>query len=243
MNEFLKYEIDPATLEDLTKFEQLIALGLDPLTGKGEGRLAAIDLNLERIAVDRAADPHRGASLELYLKHAAPWLGGTYRYDEFRTEGRLYVPLGRGQVWATRVATGVIFANALAPVPVSERYFLGGSTSLRGWGRYQVAPLTTDGLPVGGRAMLEGSSEWRMTIRGSLGAALFVDAGNVWAAPEGLGAGRIRVDAGPGIRWMSPVGIVRADLGIQLTPIDGLQVNGEPEKRHWRIHFSIGHPF
>ena len=243
LNEYLKYEVDPATLEDLTKFEQLIALGLDPLTGKGEGRLAGIDLNLERIAVDRASDPHRGTSVEIYLKHAAPWLGGTYRYDEFRTEGRLYVPLGRGQVWATRVATGVIFANALAPVPVSERYFLGGSTSLRGWGRYQVAPLTTDGLPVGGRAMLEASSEWRMTIRGSLGAALFVDAGNVWAAPEGLGAGRIRVDAGPGIRWMSPVGIVRADLGIQLTPIDGLQVNGAPETRHWRIHFSIGHPF
>jgi hypothetical protein len=42
---------------------------------------------------------------------------------------------------------------------------------------------------------------------------------------------------------MSPVGIVRADLGIQLTPIDGLQVNGAPETRHWRIHFSIGHPF
>jgi outer membrane protein insertion porin family len=243
MNESLKYEIDAATLEDLTQFDQLIALGLDPITGRGNGRLTAIDLNLERTAVDRATDPHSGHSAELYLKHAAPWLGGVFRYDEIRAEGRVYFPVGSGMVWATRVGVGAILADPLAPVPVSERYFLGGSTSLRGWGRYQVAPLTTDGLPVGGRGMLEMSSELRMTIRGSLGAAIFADAGNVWAAPEGLGAGRIRVDVGPGIRWMSPVGIVRADLGIQLTPIDGLKVNGAPETRHWRIHFSIGHPF
>jgi hypothetical protein len=45
------------------------------------------------------------------------------------------------------------------------------------------------------------------------------------------------------LRWLSPLGIVRVDLGIQLTPIAGLQVDGEPEKRHWRLHFSIGHPF
>ena len=56
LNESLKYEIDPATLEDLTRFDQLIALGLDPITGSGNGRLAAIDLNLERTAVDRATD-------------------------------------------------------------------------------------------------------------------------------------------------------------------------------------------
>jgi outer membrane protein insertion porin family len=243
LNESLKYTIDPATLEDLTQFDQLIALGLDPFTGRGSGRLAAIDLNLERLAVDRATDPHSGTSVELYLKHAAPWLGGVYRYDEVRAEGRAYFRVGSGMVWATRVGVGAILADPLAPVPVSERYFLGGSTSLRGWGRYQVAPLTTDGLPVGGRGMLEMSTELRMTIRGSFGAALFADAGNVWAAPEGLGAGRIRVDVGPGLRWMSPVGIVRADLGIQLTPIDGLQVNGQPETRHWRLHFTIGHPF
>ncbi len=159
------------------------------------------------------------------------------------TEGRLYVPIGDRHVWATRARVGAIIADASAAVPISERYFLGGSTTLRGWGRYQVAPLTPDGLPVGGRAMLDTSTEWRMTLRGSFGAAFFVDAGNVWSAAEGLGAGRIRVDAGPGLRWISPLGIVRADLGIQLTPIEGLQVAGKPEARKWRIHFSIGHAF
>jgi outer membrane protein insertion porin family len=243
VSESLRFEIDPATLADLSQFENLIALGLDPLTGQGAGRLAALDLDFERTAVDRPADPQSGHAISLHLKHAAPWLGGLYRYDEAIAEGRVYVPIADRHVWATRARVGAIFADESAPVPISERFFLGGSTTLRGWGRYQVAPLTPDGLPVGGRAVLDMSTEWRMTIRGSLGAAVFVDAGNVWSAADGLGAGRIRVDAGPGIRWSSPLGIVRADLGIQLTPIENLQVSGRPETRHWRIHFSIGHPF
>jgi outer membrane protein assembly complex protein YaeT len=243
MNESLQYMIDPETRDDLDQIEQFIALGLDPVTGQGDGRLAALDLGVERIAIDDKADPHAGQTVLVRLRHAAPWLGGTYRFDEIMTEGKLFMPFGDRNVWATRIRLGAIFAAPLAPVPISERYFLGGSTSLRGWGRYQVAPLTTDGLPVGGRGLLDMSTEWRMTLRGNWGAALFVDAGNVWEAAEGLGAGRIRVDVGPGLRWLSPLGIVRVDLGIQLTPIAGLQVDGEPEKRHWRLHFSIGHPF
>jgi outer membrane protein insertion porin family len=242
-NESLRYSIDPETLDDLDQIQQFIALGLDPVTGQGDGRLASIDIGLERTAIDEKADPHSGHGVLVRLKHAAPWLGGTYRFDEIVTEGKLFVPFGDRNVWATRIRVGAILADELAPVPISERYFLGGSTSLRGWGRYEVAPLTTDGLPVGGRGVLDTSSEWRMVLRGNWGAALFVDAGNVWEAAEGLGAGRIRVDVGPGLRWLSPLGIVRVDLGIQLTPIDGLQVDGKPETRHWRLHFSIGHPF
>lgn len=243
VSESLQFAIDPATLADLSQFENLISLGLDPVTGQGNGRLASLDLGLERTAVDNRVDPQSGHALSLRLKHAAPWLGGLYRYDEAIAEGRVYVPIVDRHVWATRARVGAIVANESAPVPISERFFLGGSTTLRGWGRYQVAPLTPDGLPVGGRALLDLSTEWRMTIRGSFGAAVFVDAGNVWSAAEGLGAGRIRADAGPGIRWVSPLGIIRADLGIQLTPIENLKVNGQPEKRKWRIHFSIGHPF
>ena len=242
-SESLRFAIDPATRDDLSQFEQLIALGLDPVTGKGSGRLAALEVQLARTALDRLADPRSGHALSLIVRHAAPWLGGTYRYDEAIAEGRLFVPLGEQNVWATRVRVGAILADSAAPVPISERYFLGGSTTLRGWGRYQVAPLTPTGLPVGGRAMLDMSTEWRVRVRGAVGAALFVDAGNVWAGVEGLGAGKLRVDVGPGLRWLSPLGIVRADLGIQLTPIDGLLVNGAPETRKWRLHFSIGHPF
>jgi outer membrane translocation and assembly module TamA len=48
---------------------------------------------------------------------------------------------------------------------------------------------------------------------------------------------------GTGLRWTSPVGVVRADIGYQLTTIPDLVINGQPERRQWRVHFSIGEAF
>lgn len=243
VNESLDYNITPEALADQTQFEQLIALGLDPVTGHGAGRRAAVDLNVERTAIDRPLDPHSGHAASLHLLYAAPGLGGTFKYKEVLTEGRVYVPLGDAHVWASRARAGVVFAAKADDLPFSQRYFLGGSSSLRGWGRFQVAPLTPDGLPLGGRALIELSTELRLMLRGSFGAVVFVDAGNVWDETTTVRLRDLRVDAGPGLRWVSPIGIVRGDLGIQLTPIPGLVINGEPERRQWRVHFSIGHAF
>ena len=59
-SESLRFRIDPATLADLSQFEQLIALGLDPVTGEGAGRLAVLQLDLERTAIDHP-EPILGA--------------------------------------------------------------------------------------------------------------------------------------------------------------------------------------
>jgi outer membrane translocation and assembly module TamA len=128
-------------------------------------------------------------------------------------------------------------------VPYFKRYFLGGSTSLRGWGRYQVAPLTDSGLPTGGLSLLEGSSELRFRLTDKLSAVTFVDFGGVGSAPWNPTDDGLRADVGPGLRYQTPVGPVRVDVGYQLTPIDGLVINGEPESRHWRVHISIGQAF
>ena len=53
----------------------------------------------------------------------------------------------------------------------------------------------------------------------------------------------LRYAAGLGLRYQTPVGPVRFDFGYQLNPIPGLVVNGNPESRRWRIHFSIGQAF
>ena len=243
-NESLRFAIDPATRDDLSQFEQLIALGLDPLTGEGSGRLATLEVQLARTALDRLADPRSGHALSLIVRHAAPWLGGSYRYDEAIAEGRLFVPLGDQNVWATRVRVGAILGG-LGGAGADFRALLSGrldDASRMG----PVSSGTSHARWASGRwprGTLDMSTEWRFRVRGAFGAALFVDAGNVWSGVEGLAAGKLRVDVGPGLRWLSPLGIVRADFGIQLTPIDGLLVNGAPETRQWRLHFSIGHPF
>ena len=63
------------------------------------------------------------------------------------------------------------------------------------------------------------------------------------AEPWSFGPDRVRVDIGPGLRYDTPVGPARLDLGYQLTPIEGLVVDGKPETRRWRIHVSIGQAF
>ena len=53
----------------------------------------------------------------------------------------------------------------------------------------------------------------------------------------------MRYDAGVGLRYLTPIGPVRVDFARQLTPIPNLLVDGVPETKHWRIHFSLGQAF
>ena len=128
-------------------------------------------------------------------------------------------------------------------VPFSKKYFLGGATSIRGWGRFEVSPLTGSGLPVGGNSMLAFSSELRAILKVNLGGVLFLDGGNVWKDSWGIKLGDLRYAVGPGVRYQTPIGPIRFDFGYQLNPISGLTVNGQPESRRWRVHFSIGQAF
>jgi outer membrane translocation and assembly module TamA len=91
--------------------------------------------------------------------------------------------------------------------------------------------------------MLEGSSELRLPLPGRFGAVAFVDFGNVWRDAWGIDLSDLRYAVGPGLRYQTPIGPVRFDIGYQLNPIDGLLVNGEPQKRRFRLHFSVGQAF
>jgi outer membrane protein assembly complex protein YaeT len=242
VHEYLRYNITEAALADLAGFDELIVLGLDPTTGHGRGTKAALNTSFERDATDAAIDPTRGYGLSTSVEHARPWLGGTFAYDEFLVEGRGYVPVGDRLVVAARARLGTLAAATDADVPFSERYFLGGSSSLRGWGRHEVAPLA-NGLPVGGRTMLDTSVEARFQVNRPLGLVLFADVGNVWPGGWEVRFGDLRYAVGPGLRYRTPVGVVRADFGYQLNPVPGLRIDGAPQKRPWRLHFSIGQAF
>ena len=53
----------------------------------------------------------------------------------------------------------------------------------------------------------------------------------------------LRYDVGPGLRYLTPIGPIRVDLGYQMNPIPGLLVNGKEQARRFRFHFSIGQAF
>ena len=129
-------------------------------------------------------------------------------------------------------------------MPFFKRYFLGGATNLRGWGRFEVAPLSGAGLPIGGQSFIELLDRGAgADLAATSARVLFLDGGNVWTNPWDFNLNDLRYDVGPGLRYNTPIGPIRVDVGYQLNPIPGLLVNGEPEPRHFRFHFTIGQAF
>lgn len=244
INDYTRYSVSDFALEDPEYRSQLIALGLDPETGRGQGTLVGLRLQLQRTSVLNPLDAEQGTALTLAVERGGGLLSGDFDYTEVVGEARTYRRGPGRAVVAVRGRAGVISSgDAQGAVPFFKRYFLGGSSSLRGWGRYDVSPLTSSGLPVGGLALLETSAELRMPVWSSLALVGFVDAGNVWRGPGDADLGDLRVSVGPGVRYATPIGPLRLDVGYQLTPIDGLMVRGRPESRRWRIHLSIGQAF
>lgn len=244
-NEHANSTIAPAVLGDSALRNNLIALGLDPTTGSQSGTLNAMGFDLQHTTADSVLDGHHGYQLALHAEQAGRFVPGTFDYYALSVDGRQYLPIGERVVVASRVQLGNIRPAAGDPlnVPFSKKYFLGGATSVRGWGRYEVSPLSDSGLPIGGNSMLAFSAELRAALRGKLGGVLFVDAGNVWAESWGARLGDLRYAIGPGLRYQTPVGPIRFDVGYQLNPIPGLLISGEEQRRPWRMHFSIGQAF
>jgi outer membrane protein assembly complex protein YaeT len=254
IDEYTSYSVTKEALADPSLRTSLITLGLDPETGAAKGTLVSMRVQADRDTTSSRLDPHRGYALSAAVEQAGQVLRGDFHYTEVSGEARAYFsttregPLSGGKrpiVFAGRLRGATIDAPAPtdASVPFFKRYFLGGSTSLRGWGRYEVSPLTERGQPIGGLTVVEGSTEVRLPIGQKMSGVGFVDFGSVGRLPWKIGDEGLRVAVGPGLRYDTPIGPFRFDLGYQLTPIEGLLVKGQPEKRRWRAHISIGQAF
>jgi outer membrane protein assembly complex protein YaeT len=245
-------EITPAVLLDPTARPTLISLGLDPRTDQQRGTLNAAGFDFQHSTADSILDAHRGYQFAFHTEEAGKLLPGTFNYYAMSIDGRHYLPVGDKATVATRVQIGNI-APPRCPecpdgrdqglVPFAKKYFLGGATSIRGWGRYEVSPLSGSGLPLGGDSMFAFSTELRAMLRGNLGGVLFLDAGNVWADAWRIKLGDLHYAVGPGLRYQTPIGPIRFDVGWQLNRIEGLLLNPAVPARRYRLHFSIGQAF
>ncbi|HJZ72168.1 MAG TPA: BamA/TamA family outer membrane protein [Vicinamibacterales bacterium] len=237
--------VEPVVLENPKLFTSLIALGLNPLTGEQNGTLNSVGFDFQHSTADNLLNAHRGYQVAFHLEQAGEILPGTFKFTAWSADGRHYLPISGSLTLASRLQLGNLrpaFGDDTL-VPFGKRYFLGGATTIRGWGRYEVSPLSPDGFPIGGDSMLAFTEELRAIIHGNFGAVLFLDGGNAWAETLGFDLRDLRYAVGPGLRYQTPIGPIRFDFGWQLNPIPGLKVDGEPQTRRWRIHFSIGQAF
>jgi outer membrane protein assembly factor BamA len=233
---------DPALRADL------IALGLDPDTGIQAGTISALNIDWQQATTENRLNAQRGYVFAVHVEDAGHLLPGSFNYRAISGDARHFIPASRDVVIANRIQFGTIQPQGHDPrqVPFSRKYFLGGASSIRGWGRFEISPLSSNGEPIGGNTFFAVSSEVRARLKGNFGGVLFVDGGNVWATDGGgvgVNVSDLKWAAGVGLRYQTPIGPIRLDGGYQLTPVDMLIIGGQPETRHWRVHFSIGQAF
>jgi outer membrane translocation and assembly module TamA len=134
--------------------------------------------------------------------------------------------------WAHGYRLGLARAFGMSDVPPSERFKAGGSNSLRGFATDSILP--PDPIPLGGFALVVMNQELRYRHPIGIGAVAFWDAGNVFQRIEDLSFD-LRHSLGFGLRWDSPVGLLRLDLGFPLGRREG-------EDAH-QLFFSLGQAF
>ena len=134
--------------------------------------------------------------------------------------------------------------ETIEDLPASERFFAGGDTSIRGFGLDMVGltpqTISPSGFPRGGNAVLILNGELRVPVWRQVGAAFFVDGGNVWDRVTNVELSQVRGTYGFGLRYQSPIGPLRLDLGFKLDR--GFLPTGEREKLT-ELHISLGQAF
>jgi outer membrane protein assembly complex protein YaeT len=182
-------------------------------------------------------DPTTGILGDLRIEIAASELGSQAEFYKVEGSLRKYISFGRRLVLAGLLRAGVVKSYGISEeVIISERFFLGGQNSVRGYGFDELGPLDSEGDPIGGNNMINLNLELRFPIFGSLGGVLFLDSGALWLNQAPYDDTTLRATGGTGFRWSSPIGPLSLDYGHKLNPATDVE-----EK--YRVHFSIGHAF
>ena len=164
---------------------------------------------------DRPINATRGFLALLRAEHSSAGMLSDFDFVKAVIEGRRYLPLWRRTTLAGRLKLG--FAQPYGGsdvVPFNVRFYAGGPGSIRGFGLNRVGPRAADGAPLGGRSLIEGSLELRFTAIGELGGVFFVDFGQVFEASLDYHPEALRYAVGPGVRYNTPIGPVRFDVGF-----------------------------
>jgi translocation and assembly module TamA len=116
-------------------------------------------------------------------------------------------------VLAARALAGVAQGASEFSLPPDQRFYGGGSGTIRGYNYQTVGPVFPDDTPKGGTAIVAGGLEFRQRFGTNFGAAVFVDAGQVSASLKPL-PDVSRVGVGAGIRYYTPIGPIRLDIAV-----------------------------
>jgi outer membrane protein insertion porin family len=125
--------------------------------------------------------------------------------------------------------------SSTTEIPITQRFYLGGRTTVRGYRENSLGPEGSDGAVIGGDTLLLAKSQLEYLLFDSFTTHAFFDAGNVWLRHESFNLGDIAEGAGGGFQYLSPIGPIGVDFGYPLDPFPG--------NDSLRVTFSVGSTF
>ncbi|MFH0924853.1 MAG: autotransporter assembly complex family protein [bacterium] len=169
---------------------------------------------------------YHGSRLDFRIKGTDMAIGSDTSFLQSRLQLKFIQGLeGIGRV-ILRGEIGSSLIDKFSELPLSQRFFTGGDQSVRGYAYKSLGPKDAQGTVLGGKYLLVGSIEYEQNIYGDWSAAIFYDTGNTMNNFSTA----LENGAGFGIRWKSPVGLIRLDLA------NALSVPDHP----WRLHLVLG---
>lgn len=211
------------------------------LSPDDSGRVLISSLN-PAIILDKRDDPFNPTQGSLHgvnIKEATKALNSKAEFTKVTVQSTWYLPAAEYLVLALSGRAGMGWPHRdTREVPLHERFYLGGGTTVRGYTQDSVGPFNIgaagDRVPTGGSGMVQFNAEIRLNMSGGSGFVIFSDAGNVWV-DQAIRLDDLRASYGAGFRYHTPVGPLRIDYGQKINRKSG-ESPGE-------LHFNIGQAF
>jgi translocation and assembly module TamA len=211
-------------------------LGLQFLTGNFEVADVTLDSSLlyaEGVLYRKKGInfnfPRRGFSLGFGARFAPKTSLTDTGFWQLTADGKYITSFGRRQRLILRSSLGMETVDNFDQLPPELRFFAGGDRSIRGFDYQAIGSLDANDKVIGGTYLTIASAEYEYYFLQNWGVATFVDAGDAFRKTDY----NLNVGAGIGVRWRSPVGVVRVDFGYPVkTEI--------PDANGIRFHISIG---
>jgi outer membrane protein insertion porin family len=180
--------------------------------------------------------PAKGILSGISVKLTSPVFLSETNFIKLMFYGNVYHKITKGIVLATSLRGGIAQGyHKTAELPIVERFFLGGRTTVRGYDQDTLGPKGSDGNPTGGNVFLMENLEMRMSLGRGIGLVTFLDGGNVWLKTRDIDPLNFKFTAGLGLRYNTPVGPLRVDYGFKLDREKGESIGA--------LHFSVGQAF
>lgn len=233
---FVTYLYEDTKLSNFPNFQSILnRIPFDTTT-------SGVTLALDRNTTNNFLDPTAGSEVYGAVEFAGGMLGGDNDFTKYTLVAYYFKPVWKGTYIGAKGSLGILAQNQGNRLLLTERYFLGGISDLRGYNLRTIGPTYPSDNPsirpiiIGGNKQLVFSLDYIIPIAKQIGikGVIFADAGNAFNDFEPIDLSNLRYDWGFGIRWMSPMGPLRFELGF---PID--RRPGEDQRV---FQFSVGSP-